>query len=485
MSPPLKQHQTSAAKRAGGARGYDLYHVKGVRIAVRMRIWTWTLLSLCCAGLARGQSAPATPANPVAMRYQFRVGERWVYQRSIEERPLDAAHGGQPRRGREQLQLWVLAQRGDRTRVLIDLIRLDGSRISESLGGPVDVADSGARTWPDEMQPRCVPLLDALDVLPIVLHDYERGPSWTTAADELGRQMKYEISPPAVGESLQRVRFERIDPTGASQVSGATASGTFWFDLDTRRVTRVESESVDAARGVRVLVRSELFTIKQQEAEWCARRGEDCDRLMRAMRSEDRLVRTVCGNAAAARTWSDFSRIWNESVSELSIDTESPLPRLAGGWKTRIESRLPELRRWAALVGRWQDQAAPQWSLQDAGGGTVRSETLRDRPNLELFWNNSSGDSLHMLEVVRRLRLSFPEAGLRIVCIQTDNDFAAARAAAAQAGVGLMHVFGGGPLLGDATGSVPIARLIDKNGRVEGVWFGWEPRLERLVRERL
>ena len=379
----------------------------------------------------------------------------------------------------------MLKQRGDRARLLVDLIRLDGSRIGETLGGPVDIAESGARTWPDEMQPRCAPLLDALDVLPIVLHDFERGPNWTTAADELGRQMKYDITPPANASTLQQVRFERIDPTGASQVSGATASGVFWFDLDARRVTRVESESVDPARGVRVLARSELFTVKQQDAEWCARRAEDCDRLMRAMRGEDRLLRAICGNAAAPRTWSDLSRIWSESIAELSIDAESPLPRLAGGWKARVESRVPELRHWAALASRWQSQPAPQWSLQDASGATVRSETLRDRPNLELFWGSASVDSLHMLETARRLRLAIPEASLRIVCVNIDNDLAAARAAATQAGVGLTHVFGGGPLLGEAASLVPVVRLIGRNGLVDGVWIGWEPRLERLVLEKL
>lgn len=431
---------------------------------------------------AAGVAVAQTPVQP--MRYDLRVGQRWVYDRKLEETALRADAGSSVRRGREQLQLWILDEKDGEFRVLVDLIRLDGKTISESLGGMMFLRATGERRWPAEMEARIESLSDALLILPVVSHPFERGANWTSSADEFGRQLRFEIEPPDAATRRQRVVFERVDTTGASEVLGETALGQFWFDLDQRRIMRMECEHVDATRGVRQRSVVEFFRVIEHPVDWCRRRVRELDQSMRAVRSEQRARASVSMGSADERTWRDLARVWDESLATLERDADSPLPRIGAAWRKLAIESTPALLQDNLVAKAWHAQPATHWSLQNAAGQTVRSEPLRDRPMLEVYWSVKSPPSMRALETARRAQRELGDLA-RVVCINVDNDLDAARAAARKCGMEENVVLGGGALLPPASRTLPVARLIGEQGRVVAIWFDWQPRLAELVRGKL
>lgn len=418
------------------------------------------------------------------MRYEPRVGQRWVYDRKLDETPLRGDAGSTVRRGREQLQLWFLDEADGEFRVLVDLIRVDGQAISESIGGVMYMRPTGERRWPTESEPQIASFADALMVVPIVSHPFERGDKWTSGSDDFGRQMRYEIEPPPPSSRKQHVVFERVDTTGASEVLGETAIGQFWFDLDDRRITRMECEHVDSARGIRQRSVSELYRVMQQDEPWCRRRARELDNLLRAMRSQNRAAASVSLGSADERTWRDLARVWDETLPSLERDPDSPLPRIGAAWKKLAVESAATLQAKNLVAKAWLSQPVAQWSLQDVNGGTVRSEPLRDRPMLELYWSVNSPPSVHALESARFTQRELGDR-IRVVCINVDADLDAARSATRKCGLEENVVLGGAALLPPASKTLPVARLIGEHGRVVQVWFDWQPRLVELVREKL
>jgi len=460
--------------------------------------------------------ADLLPAQvPALPRYRFQPGEVLEYERRAELVPLSGV--GPARSQHQRIRVWCLEQRGGEWLLLLQLTCVREDRLELSRGAPVYIDERGRGRVPPEMLPRLEELDPAFEVLPEMRPALGGSEEWKTRPDPFNRVWHCRpasgaVSPPGLVLPLDPVRlsgsagavdtqpvpddslsssgsaasrpvvehyvFEEMDNSGAMEVLGLSRRGQFWFDRQAGLVPRVMVEVVNPPAGVAIRAETVLRERGRREELWCRRRIDEIQRWIRAIRSEERLLGLLLTEPDGARhSLRRAGRVWTELASELSVDGDSPLGRIAAGDQAWLAQRAPVLLERAQMARRWGGGIAAHWSLQDPGGQSISSETLRSRPCLECFWTSDSLACLRTMEILRGLRRRVPEEGLNLVCLNMDADLAAARRAISLAGGGLTHVLSGPPVGGQVPRELPILRLLDRDSRILRIWVGWQPSL--------
>lgn len=416
-------------------------------------------------------------ARPVAasptLRYGFEPGQHWVY----EQRTRTAAGD----RGFAQVQIWVLEQRGDRWRLLIDRIDVVDGAAEPMDGIVVEVDRVGAVSVPEPWLDRVGDFADELALLPGLAGVHADGRLWRSAADLLGRRAACRVRDAEPNHpQVTRVEFTMDDDCGVDALRGQTRQGMFWFDRQRGGVAALELEVRDADGKVQRAWRSRLRQWQRHDATWQQRRQAECARytqavrLQRALRAE--LDRGAVDIDAALR---QLRTIWQEAANDLQVREDSPFRTLARGRSAALPSLANRWRREASIVAQSVGQPAATWSLQDPNGVTVGSEQFAGTPRLELFWRSGDADSVRMLATVRAWQAE--DEARQAVCLNLDGDPAAAARAIERCGGGLRHVLAA-PLAADVLpGRLPLLRMIDGEGVVRRLSWGWRPTLDGLA----
>jgi len=272
------------------------------------------------------------------------------------------------------------------------------------------------------------------------------------------------------------------DPTGVADLRGISLRGAYWFDPQAKRVSRVETEQSDQHAQLRTLAVTRLHNRLQQDPLWCQRRVAEAEKFLCTLRLEhDLLDQITTEPTGLEQILAHVDRLWLELVTGMPPRPESPLRRLARAHRTLLARETARYRQRAALAREWLGAGAAHWSLQTPDNETIRSETIRDRYVVECFWSADSLWSLRCFEILRHLQRVLPAGEVRVICLNIDADVAAARRATRRCGAELTHVLAGPPLGGQAPRELPVFRVLDRNSRVLGVYFGWQPMLAEKV----
>ncbi len=444
-----------------------------------IRIRSVGAIGLAAVGLPAilGLVAPAGADPP--LRYDFKVGDRLVYERRVRVLPLVGDSALQ--RYSEQLQLTCLARDLKEAYILAESVRL-GDRHSEPARGALFHLDHrGRRRLSDEVLAHVAGLDALFELLPALPAALEPGPSWLTEPDHFGRRQRCTRAAPDA-DGLVRIDFTLEDPTGVAEALGSAQRGVYWFDPQLGVISRVESEWTDRHAQRRIQVMTRLHSRLKQEPLWCRRRIMEADKFLSTLRLQDRLLDRITAEPdRLEKILAHVDRLWSEMTMELPSRPESPLRRLARTCRTSSAQAADRYRERAALAQQWVGATAAHWSLQTPDGETVRSEALRDRFVVECFWSADSLWSLRALETLRRMRKELPADKFRVVCLNIDTDVAAARRAARLCGKELTHVLAGPPVGGAPPRELPVFRMLDRDSRVLGVFFGWQPALAEKI----
>lgn len=417
--------------------------------------------------------ASAALAEP-PLRYRLTVGDRLIYERRATTTPL--AGEGPARREIEQIQLWCVGREEDRTLVLLDARRDVDGQPQPTIGLPFQLDDSGRRHLAGEILGRFAALDDALEIVPILPIAADGGPAWTTPSDPYGRQWHCRSRGADAERSGQvRVDFRLDDTSGATSFLEQSCEGSYWFDA-AGRVARVETQAQDGQTGMLTRAVTTLRQVVQHTPAWCARRGEEAQQYLKALRTEDRLLHELVNQPeATAGVLAQLDRLWAAFLSDLDARAGSPFSALAEGRRQRLRADVTLLQARAGVGRRWLHQPARPWSLQDGSGASVTSEQVRTGPVIECFWSAEAIWGLRALEPLRRLQAEREPWPPKILCYNMDEDLALARRAVARCGTGLTQLIAGPLQTVEALSEFPIVRVVDGRGLVREIWIGWQP----------
>jgi hypothetical protein len=411
------------------------------------------------------------------LRYHLAVGDRLVYERRVRVSPLEEHTA--PEYYTEQLQLWCLASENNEVLVLGDLVRRVDGQAETTHGGLFHVGPRGRRRFSSEMLARTEgldPLFELIPILPPALQDE---PVWLTEPDHFGRcwRCTRAASDPAA-DGLVRVDFVLEDPTGVADACRQTQRGSYWFDPQAGIVVRVESELQDRSAKRGTLSVTRLYTRLKLDPLWCAQRLEEANRFLCTLRLEDRLLDEIATQPdQIERILPRIDRLWSELIRGMRPEPGSPFRRLAQARRTALAGEAERYRQRAELTREWLGKLAAHWSLQTPDGDTIRSEAVRDRLVVEYFWSADSLWSLRSFQVLREIQERLPAEEFRVVCVNIDADVEAGRRVARLCGAGLTHVLAGSPVGGEPPRELPVFRILDRDSRVLGIYFGWQPAL--------
>jgi hypothetical protein len=435
-----------------------------------------------CVIVVVATSAWAQPVLPpvegnIPLRYAVQPGDYLVYER----RALDST----PQTGQEQqrivdrIRLWCLAREGDGNLLLLLQTRSRNGRVGPLRGAVFYLDQRGRRRVPDVVQTRLAELEPALELLPELRPAPRPAPAWTTTPDLYGQRWRCtRIGPDPRFANHVRVEFVVEDPTGVADFVGQSESGTFWFDREAGIVTRVESQRDQRHADVHTEAITVLRLRKQCDKSWCVRRADEVQRYLRALRHEDRYLQQIVNEPTRLeQTLRQLNRLWQEFMVDLKRDEQSPLRQLGAIALQQLAAQRERLEARAWLGQRWLGRSAADWSLQDPAGQTLNSEALRDRYVVECFWSAESLGSLRTFETLRRLQRELTDKPVHVVCLNLDRDVELARRAVRCCGQDLTTVLVGPPVVGEAPPELPVFRVVDRRGKIRGVFVGWRPSL--------
>jgi hypothetical protein len=431
-----------------------------------------TIAAMVAAALLAGTAAAVTEPP---LRYQWHVGDWLVYERRAVTTPLDA---DAPRQvTTEQVQLWCLERRGGGYLMQLDVLDAAGGPASVLRGVLVELDPQGLRQWPAVMRGRVLPAAAALEVVPAHRSALEPGPTWLTPPDHYGRQWRCtQGAPDAARGGAVRIAFETVDTTGGDALLGRSAAGAFWFDATAGHVMAVEYEERDTQAGTRTQVTVTRRHVVRNDERWCALRVAEARRYLAALEREDRLLATLSADPArAAPLLAELEQLWVETRRDLARDPRSPVNLLVTARHRRLVEDVPRWRTRAARLAGWLNRPARAWTLQTADGRTLAREAFGGRRTVECFWSVASEESVRMLPRLRAL--ARPEEAPPVLALNVDADPTAARRAA-QGDDRVRHVLAEPLRRAEPLDELPVVRLLDAEGVVRRVWFGWQPALE-------
>ena len=408
---------------------------------------------------------------PPAPRYALRAGERIEYRRTVSLEIENAATF------EEIIQLIVLEAGPTGAHVLAIRVR------DETPASAVHfrVSDRGQIVVPEETLARPETAYDLYELFPMLAPALDDQTVWLGEPDLFEcrlRQRRVAVDGPSV-----QVRFTMEDATGVSDFLGDSTEGVYWFDGDAGLMTRREMTRYSGAERRKRTIRCQLIGRETLDDAWIDRRRAEWARFVRTQQIEDGLLDELGTHPERVNgTIRRLEHVWEEFLAQPPRDQASPLRRVADACQRRSKALSPVLRERAALAAQWIGAPAAEWSLQDAAGETVISETVRKGVSVECFWSVSATPSLRMFAVLERLRTERLPTPPSIICLNVDSDLAAARRAADKCGRGLLTVFSGPPIDGELPASMPIVRILDESGRVRRVHVGWRASLSDSIR---
>ncbi len=417
---------------------------------------------------------PAAAQTP-SLTYQLAVGDRLVYRREAVVRANDS--GAVRQRIVDDVQCWCLAEEDGQKLLLIQLVREAGAEVHPARGAVLYVTSRGERRWPDEMPPRLAPLLAALDVLPVLPVGAQQPTAWVSPPTIHGRRWHCRnVGPAAEGGGTLTIDVDIRDPLNAWDVLGRQRAGRFWFDPRRGRLRRATYHASDARAGTETEVVAELRDVLDHSAPWCARRADEVQRYLQALRVESRLHRSILDRPEKLDQWLEqLDQLWAGFRSDVDSRANSPLATLADAHRQYVRHATPALRARAALATRWLNRPAGTWTLQDPAGETVPCEDLRNGVVIECFWSADAAPGLLALQSWRQTQAAMPRGAVTLLCCNLDRDPMRARAAIAACGDDLRHVLAAPLLQVETVPELPVVRVIDAAGIVRGVWVGWQP----------
>ncbi|HUU96301.1 MAG TPA: hypothetical protein VM487_11220 [Phycisphaerae bacterium] len=439
--------------------------------------------TICVCGIVVvAAGAWAQPVLPpvegnIPLRYALQPGEHLVYERRALDSTLET--GQEQQRIVDRIRLWCLAREGDENLLLLEQTRSRDGRVEPLRGAVFYLDQRGRRRVPDVVQTRLAELEPAFEFFPELRPALQPDPTWTTTPDLYGQRWRCtRIGPDPRFAGHVRVEFVVEDPTGVANFVGQSQSGSFWFDREAGIVTRVESQRDDRHAGLHTKAITVLRLRKRCDKSWCVRRADEVQRYLRTLRHEDRYLQQIVNEPTRLeQTFRQLNRLWEEFMVDLKRDEPSPLRQLGAVAPQQLAAQRERLEARAWLGQRWLGQTAADWSLQDPAGQTISSEALRDRYVVECFWSAESLGSLRAFETLRRLQRELADKPVHVVCLNLDRDVELARRAAQRCGKDLTTVLVGPPVVGEAPPELPVFRVVDRRGKIRGVFIGWRPSL--------
>ena len=402
-------------------------------------------------------------------RFELRPGQVLVYRVRLQAGP-----GGAAGHVLEEqiLRVSCLRQDGDRWLLLIDV---------GPIGRDVPGLASGVLMWIDRrgrraVQPETLGALwrhrELLELWPLLPEAIDPERRWSSPPDELGRIWTFERA------GADRIAFEVRDPEPLGRLLGRLHRGTLWFDIEHARVRRVHALVRAGAAAPLHQRTTRLAWTQQQDEAWVRARLGELNAWLRALRVEQRLVRGWATRPAAIETdIPRIERLWRDLLASLP-DRASPLRDLARSRLERLAGDAQRWRRWAAFDAQVFGRAAPAWSLPDARGRLVRSESDPPRVAVECLWSLRSEPSLRALAALGPLAREHP--GVRFVAISVGAEPDALTSAGPLLD-GVTAVAGGAAMRPQAGPELPLIRVLDRLRRVRAILHGWRPDSARLL----
>lgn len=411
----------------------------------------------------------AAVAAQAVPRYRLAAGDHLVFERRITTAPLDAT--AQTGAVQQQLQYWVLAKASGRATLLAEMTDIvDGA--GRTRGGLVfEIDERGRRTIPREYHDQLEELMPLLEPWPEFQDAFHSEGHWRCAPDEFGRVMESVVVDDA--SATVRVGFELNDPVDVAALLGQSARGDYAFDSIRGLVRRVESTAEDRRRNRREQIAVRLFLADRVSESWIRSVREEADRFSQTMRLQWQYVDRLTANPREAdRATAHISRIWSELVVRMGKSDGSPVRRLVGRQRQWVQDQLQPWRTRALIALRWLGHQTERAGA-DSGGGAQAGADVGGRLMLEMYWSADEPDSVRMLGKLAWLHAAAGAGQLTIVCVNVDQDSAAAEVAAKICGANIVQLVSDWPLGGELAAPYPVWRLSDEQGKITRVGFNW------------
>lgn len=433
------------------------------------------------------------------LRYRFETGDWLTYDRRVTEAGA-GGRGAGAGSAVERIDLWCLESRLGEYQLLLSHTADDpGGAVSRGVLLRVDAR--GLPTGANEMARSASDLEFLFDVLPILQSPLDDRSAWRTAAVPGRFALDCRIiepaseraggQPPPPGQpsaAAGRVRIEfRSAASGPAAAGRTTRSGTIEFDTARGQIEGAVctlSGSDGALRESQVTLRRRM----RHDAGWCALRIEEAESFLRAARRQEALLdEVVSGTTRVEDAIAENTRLWAALRRDLAARGQSPFDAFATTRARRMRDAAAALQRLRSFAEAQRGRPASGWSLQDADGKTHDSTTARRGWTLECFWSMHQPASAQMPESLVRTRSELLAAasartGLRpptltLIGLNIDPELELATRAMRAAPAGMLHVHADSLAALAPPPELPCTRLIDADGIVRAVYFGWRPSL--------
>lgn len=419
--------------------------------------------------LTGGAQAPA--------RYAFETGDWLVYER---REVVTRASGGE-RIGpsiTDQIQIWVLNRTADSCLILLDQIRLLENDARPARGIVATVDSRGVLSVAPEHQAHTVELPEAFELFPILRPATEASSAWVAEADIFGEQISYrEQGLDPAEPDLMCVGCSRTGPPGLATDS---LSGLIWLDTRQGRLARRETTITSSDGEQRRTISLRLHHAVRNEARWTQQRLAECTRYALALQQQDsQLAEVSSGRVNWDTVRPRLARLWDGCIADIPRDAKSPFRVLAGASREWLDR---DAAKWSArgeYARQFVNRKLAPWTLLDSTGQPVRSDEVADRWRIEFLWRDRDALSRSALLGLSALPAAaasrWADPPFRIVSLNVDPTFMPERAFV-RAFPTISHHLLAEPLARvDALPELPLIRLIDRDGMVKAVWFGWHP----------
>ncbi|QOJ13538.1 MAG: hypothetical protein HRU75_02290 [Planctomycetia bacterium] len=428
------------------------------------------------------------------LRYRFETGDWLTYDRRVT-----AVHDAERTAGRatpaaptERIDLWCLDSRFGEFQILL-------SHTTEDAGGAVSrgvllrVDARGLPTGANEMARSAADLDFLFDVLPILQSPLDDRSAWRTTAVPGRLALDCRIAertdaPGGGGATSDRIRIEFQSANSGPAAPGRSARrGVFEFDAARGQIERAAGTftSADGATGeTQVTLRRRM----RHDAGWCALRIEEAESFLRATRRQEALLDEIVGGTLRVEdAVAENSRLWAALRRDLAARGQSPFDAIAATRARRMRDAAGTLQRLRGYADAQRGRPASGWSLQDAEGRTHDSATARRGWTLECFWSMHQPVSAQMPEALIRTRAELVAAAaatpgqrppaITLIGLNIDPELEPAARAMRAAPSGMLHVHADSLAALAPPPELPCTRLIDPDGVVRGMYFGWRPSL--------
>lgn len=419
---------------------------------------------------------PVAAQPPRVLRHNFAIGDRLIYAARHQISPLDeptkplSQHIG-------EVEIWCLARAGEERLMLLVQTWRTPDEPPQIDGLLVYLRPDGRRRWPDEIPARLAPLEAALELLPVLPVGTQREDAWLTAPNVFNERRQYTNHGPDRGhQGHLHIDHQTVDETGGFVLLGIEQRGNLWFGPRSRKISELTLVRDNRTRNTRTIVSFRLREHLRQSAAWCVERDNEAEHYLRTLRSDCRLRQKALERSAKpAKIRAELDALWHGFRSDVNTRDVSPFVTLADGQRRKARQAGASLHAHARLARDWLHRAAKTWTLLDEKGQTVLAEDVRQGVTIECFWTSATLAGYRTLDSLGRTQAEIPPRfRVQVVSYNMDASPARARSAIRDAGEGLRHVLAEPLALTEKLPALPVVRVLDQQGVVQGIWIGWE-----------